>query len=389
MPRASTLVLVLPLLLLLLVVMPQPHPVFATGGQQPHSDDGSSDDCSSDDRGSHDWWDHSSDDCGSDDRSSDDRSSDDDCEPESPRCGDGHVDMGEQCDDGNQKNRDACKNDCTHNVCGDGVVRQGVEQCDDGNDNDNDGCRNDCTVNNQCDPVCGDGKKQGNEQCDDGNHNQNDACKNDCTPNVCGDGVVRDGVEECDDGNTTNGDGCSADCRDEQEICNNMMDDDGDGLIDCQDPECSNLPPCQVIRDDPALIKFLDGLDLLKGHGRITPTTSIDPSNERVGIVISNAGGDVYRAVLEPGDLVKKGKKWVFRDKRARAGNGIRDGIASFHLYQRRTFGFSFQAYGDASRATLARMTIHLWVGDDEFTNTSDWKATPNGWKLNDSDLAP
>ena len=48
-------------------------------------------------------------------------------------CGDGVVQAGEQCDDGNTNNTDACKNDCTFNVCGDGFVYTGVEQCDDGN----------------------------------------------------------------------------------------------------------------------------------------------------------------------------------------------------------------------------------------------------------------
>ncbi|HOW52763.1 MAG TPA: M28 family peptidase [bacterium] len=36
----------------------------------------------------------------------------------------------EQCDDGNAVNGDACKNDCTFNTCGDGVVYTGIETCD-------------------------------------------------------------------------------------------------------------------------------------------------------------------------------------------------------------------------------------------------------------------
>lgn len=123
-------------------------------------------------------------------------------------CGNALPEVGEECDDGNASNNDACKTDCTANVCGDGAVRTGVEQCDDGNASSNDACKTDCTPN-----ICGDGAvNTGVEQCDDGNASSNDACKTDCTPNVCGDGAVRTGVEQCDDGNGIPDDGCEPGC---------------------------------------------------------------------------------------------------------------------------------------------------------------------------------
>ena len=42
---------------------------------------------------------------------------------------------GEECDDGNDVDDDACDNDCVPNFCGDGEVNNG-ELCDDGNDVD-------------------------------------------------------------------------------------------------------------------------------------------------------------------------------------------------------------------------------------------------------------
>lgn len=90
-------------------------------------------------------------------------------------CGDTTSDPGEQCDDGNGVNTDACIN-CTDAVCGDGFVQTGVEGCD------------------------------------DGNLVQTDACISNCASAACGDGFVQAGVEECDDGNTQSGDGCSANC---------------------------------------------------------------------------------------------------------------------------------------------------------------------------------
>ncbi len=44
----------------------------------------------------------------------------DDDEPPSP-CGNGTLDEGEECDDGNKDDNDACRNDCLLNRCGDGV----------------------------------------------------------------------------------------------------------------------------------------------------------------------------------------------------------------------------------------------------------------------------
>jgi cysteine-rich repeat protein len=96
-----------------------------------------------------------------------------------PVCGDGILDEGEQCDDGNTDDLDDCRNDCTIPVCGDGRVdEQNEEQCDDGNDIDDDECRNDCTI-----PVCGDGRVDPGEECDDGNDIDDDGCSNNCEEN--------------------------------------------------------------------------------------------------------------------------------------------------------------------------------------------------------------
>jgi cysteine-rich repeat protein len=60
------------------------------------------------------------------------------------RCGDGRADPGEECDDGNRSDEDACLSSCRWARCGDGRVRAGVEECDDGNARDGDGCSAQC-----------------------------------------------------------------------------------------------------------------------------------------------------------------------------------------------------------------------------------------------------
>ncbi len=121
------------------------------------------------------------------------------CEPAT--CGDGFVQPGEGCDDGNLDANDACEPDCQLPGCGDGVV-QGGEECDDGNMTETDGCTSLCKK-----PVCGDGFQQAGEQCDDGNGITTDACVN-CKPAVCGDGAVFQGGEDCDDSNDVVTDAC-------------------------------------------------------------------------------------------------------------------------------------------------------------------------------------
>lgn len=90
-------------------------------------------------------------------------------------CGNGEVEEGEACDDGNTIATDACI-DCVLAICGDGVVRIGYEQCDDGNQNSLDSCRNNCTL-----PYCGDSIVDSNEVCDDGGTEDWDGCSGDCS----------------------------------------------------------------------------------------------------------------------------------------------------------------------------------------------------------------
>ncbi|MEM9462152.1 MAG: DUF4215 domain-containing protein, partial [Myxococcota bacterium] len=122
-------------------------------------------------------------------------------------CGDGFTWAGvEACDDGNGVDTDACTTACLPATCGDGFTWAGVEQCDDGNNVDDDACTNACTL-----PTCGDGIVQPPEQCDDGNNVDNDGCSNSCTQSNCGDGIVQP-PEECDDANLDQTDGCTSEC---------------------------------------------------------------------------------------------------------------------------------------------------------------------------------
>ena len=67
-------------------------------------------------------------------------------------CGDGVLQAGEACDDGNVLGGDGCSLDCgSDETCGNGVADAPAgEACDDGNTTDGDGCSADCRSNELC-----------------------------------------------------------------------------------------------------------------------------------------------------------------------------------------------------------------------------------------------
>ncbi|MBK6514128.1 MAG: DUF4215 domain-containing protein [Polyangiaceae bacterium] len=193
-------------------------------------------------------------------------------------CGDGVVDDGEDCDDGNTSADDGCSPACAVDVgfectgepsvcsalCGDGIIA-GSEECDDENIAANDGCDATCGVETGYDCVgepsicatdCGDGILAGDEECDDNNAVAGDGCDllcvvesgydcvgepSDCS-GTCGDGVIAVGEEECDDAGTTAGDGCDATCQ--TELGWSCMDEPSTCTTNCGDGTVAGAEGC-------------------------------------------------------------------------------------------------------------------------------------------------
>jgi cysteine-rich repeat protein len=127
-------------------------------------------------------------------------------EPETG-CGDGIIQIGEACDEGEENSEYGhCTHTCQIAVCGDGFQESGVEECDDGALNSDQGaCTSGCRR-----AVCGDEIVYvGVEACDEGGANGDDeACTSLCQVAVCGDGLTLAEGEVCDDGNELPWDGC-------------------------------------------------------------------------------------------------------------------------------------------------------------------------------------
>jgi cysteine-rich repeat protein len=173
------------------------------------------------------------------------------------RCGNAMIDGTEACDgaalggrtcvtEGFSAGTLACSPTCALNTtgctvaaCGNGLMEAG-EACDDGNALAADGCGVTCMVEagyacagtpSSCDPVCGDAMIVGAETCDGANLGGftcatvgfpmggtllcSPTCRLDstsCASGPCGNGTV-DPTEECDDANHLALDGCDAACR--------------------------------------------------------------------------------------------------------------------------------------------------------------------------------
>ena len=174
------------------------------------------------------------------------------------QCGDGDQGPNEECDAGPDNNDEGlCKTDCTAAACGDGFVQPG-EGCDDGNAIDDDGCTNGCAL-----PTCGDAVLQPGEECDDGNADNADACTDACVAAVCGDGFLQDGNgEECDNGveNDDNAD-CTAACANAS-CGDGLVHNAGGGVEECDDAndndvdECSNL--CVLATCEDGIVNGLE-----------------------------------------------------------------------------------------------------------------------------------
>ena len=259
--------------------------------------------------------------------------------------------------------------------CGDGVVNQAGEECDDGNQVNGDGCDNNCTVTR-----CGNGIVDPGEQCDDGNQVNSDGCEANCTLPTCGNGIL-DAGEQCDDGarNGTPGDGCSSLCR-STELCNDLLDNDGDGLVDCEDPDCGSCPP---IQRDPAAIVLRPGrTDLLKIQGGITPSAPLDPASVPTGLLMTNANGVIYRVVLPAGALQPIGHGH-FRYTNKLAPRSPTGGLYKIDMFLRDgIWHLKIAAYADLSAATLPTMAAQFLAGEQVYLNKSEWRRRANGWHL-------
>jgi hypothetical protein len=266
------------------------------------------------------------------------------------------------CDDGNACNGvETCdpKTGChpgTPLSCDDGNACNGVETCDPPT-----GCHagtpltcghgNTCTVETGCAPCAT------ATECDDGDACTTDLCDSSvcgsfvvtgckhCTTDVCSGGVCQAhpidgcGVERCNDGIDNDGDG-KIDCLDSNcakdpacaprpvEICGDCIDNDGDGLVDYEDPDCCGSTDALTLRRMAMRMRPKAGRNTLRLRGRYAPvqTSSFNPAGDGVTLQIADHDGQIYCHDIP---VVTK-RRWLkhgvfrFNDKTGTLANGLR-----------------------------------------------------------------
>jgi cysteine-rich repeat protein len=205
---------------------------------------------------------------------------------------------------------------------------------------------------------CGNGIVDPGEQCDDGNGGSGDGCDADCQPSACGNGLV--GIdEECDDGNSDDDDECTNACRRPEAICDDCLDNDGDGRTDLADPNCGG---------DPARVKRIKltkrGTLAIRGQGA---PFALEPGTVR--FVVSDAAGHAVCAVLP--DAVLDGLTAV-------SEGAVGEGSATVVFPGSKPGAFTVKGTGlDLSALTERRtLSVGVQLGAHRFVGTKG-KAKP------------
>ncbi|MFN8543414.1 MAG: hypothetical protein U0807_04330 [Candidatus Binatia bacterium] len=190
----------------------------------------------------------------------------------------------EQCDDADPCTTDVCAPSgvCTHVRIQDCVACETATECA-----DEDACTDDACVEGMC------------------QHTRREGCGA-CTPvaEVCGDGIDNDcdGVTDCNDSDCAATSVCQPDRV--AEICGDCIDNDGDGFVDFEDPDCcaatAHLAIGRLaIRPDPRSPRSLRNKLRVKARTRVFAPDSGVPLTEDTTLQVRDARGELFCRTID------------------------------------------------------------------------------------------
>ncbi len=239
------------------------------------------------------------------------------------------------CDDGNGCTTDTCDGGvCTYATIADCVPCATAADCDDGN-----GCTTDtCSANGACEHLAREGciPCATAADCDDLNPCTTDTC----TGGACGHtDVAGCGPEQCNDGIDNDGDGL-VDCADPdcanapecrpRETCGNCIDDDGDGLVDYEDPDCCREAGALVVERmtlEPAGLERRGNRLAMKARYATSVPPLFDPLAQDTTLQLSDAHGPLFCQTIARAHWKRAHRRrYRFKDGRGRFAGGLEKG---------------------------------------------------------------
>jgi Cohesin domain len=141
------------------------------------------------------------------------------------------------------------------------------------------------------------------------------------------------------------------------EACGNCLDDDGDGAIDYEDPDCCAAPVAMQVTKGKLTAKA-GALKLLAQAG----LAGIDPTQDDVSVQVRNANGELVCTTIPRSLWKKKRKAFAFRDP-----GGSHAGITALDVKPQKSGAVKFSAAGkgfDVGRFDGPSLGVTLRVGE-------------------------
>jgi hypothetical protein len=262
------------------------------------------------------------------------------CNPATGICSIPNAADGTTCNDGNP-----CT---TGDACAAGLCRStpipGCQRCTTVADCDDD---DRCTVERCTGGICG--------------HDPAAECQ--LVPEQCDDGVDNDGdgLIDCADSDCTSAPNCQA-----HEICGNCLDDDGDGMIDYEDRDCCAGEPLWMsvrrLKLKPGALRR--NRLRMKTRWASSVPAGFDPMTQDTSVQLSDDQGPLFCAIVAAKHWKHPRRKlYRFRDKAGAFAGGLRKG----RFKMKRSGGVMFATRGKkmSLRATDGRnVRITVRVGN-------------------------
>ena len=196
-------------------------------------------------------------------------------------------------------------------------------------------------------------------------------------PEICDDGSDNDGdgLVDCDDPDCAS----AVTCR-PREICGNCIDDDGDGLVDYEDPDCCDNTTSLVIRKMSLRTKPEAAKNRLRLKTQYTAQApaGFDPGLQGTQLQVRDSEGTLLCQKIPFKSDAKWVKKGVFKftDKTGLMASGIRR--AKFKIQKKHSNRVMFRTNGKKMsyrEPVGSDLTVTIAVGNQCTTQTASLRS--------------